>query len=190
MYGRSEFFKEYALITPNRPTLFVFTGLPGSGKTTLVNMLRPHFEKDTGYINADWVRETVSSDLGWSKNDKLVQAERLGVISASAFYGCKSNRCVVLECFSALKSSWSAFSNSFHLVVPNMFLRVVRVHLETIDVSQAKFAVEYEKPDPSHYDLVITKWTTSEELNKLVDTLNSLIAEPPSASSFYRFVVQ
>jgi adenylylsulfate kinase len=51
-------------------------GLPGSGKTTLSKALK---ERINGiHLNADEVRSTVNSDLGFSPEDRVEQARRMG----------------------------------------------------------------------------------------------------------------
>jgi cytidyltransferase-like protein len=54
-------------------------GLPGSGKTTLANALAERL--GATQLNADKVREDLSSDLGFSPQDRVEQARRLGAIA-------------------------------------------------------------------------------------------------------------
>jgi hypothetical protein len=54
-------------------------GLPGSGKTTLAKQLCDRI--NAVHINADAVRADLSSDLGFSTEDRIEQARRLGAIS-------------------------------------------------------------------------------------------------------------
>lgn len=58
-----------------------FTGLSGSGKTTLSNGVKSELESQ-GYkvalIDADVYRQTLCSDLGFSKADRLENIKRLG----------------------------------------------------------------------------------------------------------------
>ena len=51
-------------------------GLPGSGKTELANALKERI--NAVHLNADEVRATVNSDLGFSPEDRLEQARRMG----------------------------------------------------------------------------------------------------------------
>jgi hypothetical protein len=54
-------------------------GLPGSGKTTLAKAL---LEKvDAIHLNADEVRSSINSDLGFSIEDRIENARRLGAIA-------------------------------------------------------------------------------------------------------------
>jgi hypothetical protein len=54
-------------------------GLPGSGKTTLAKQLCDRV--NAIHINADAVRADLSSDLGFTPEDRIEQARRLGAIS-------------------------------------------------------------------------------------------------------------
>lgn len=51
-------------------------GLPGSGKTELAKALKERI--NAIHLNADEVRATVNSDLGFSPDDRIEQARRMG----------------------------------------------------------------------------------------------------------------
>ena len=51
-------------------------GLPGSGKTTLAKILTPMLK--AVHFNADEVRKEINSHLGFSKEDRVEQARRMG----------------------------------------------------------------------------------------------------------------
>jgi len=51
-------------------------GLPGAGKTTLARALAPHIS--AVHFNADDVRANISRDLGFSLEDRIEQARRMG----------------------------------------------------------------------------------------------------------------
>ncbi len=51
-------------------------GLPGSGKTELAKALKEKI--NAIHLNADQVRSTVNSDLGFSPDDRIEQARRMG----------------------------------------------------------------------------------------------------------------
>ena len=57
-------------------TKILIMGLPGSGKTTLAKVLAPLIE--AVHFNADDVRANISRDLGFSAEDRLEQARRMG----------------------------------------------------------------------------------------------------------------
>ena len=51
-------------------------GLPGSGKTELAKALKERI--NAIHLNADEVRATVNSDLGFAPEDRLEQSRRMG----------------------------------------------------------------------------------------------------------------
>lgn len=51
-------------------------GLPGSGKTTLATTLADRI--NAVHLNADYVRATINSDLGFTPEDRVEHARRLG----------------------------------------------------------------------------------------------------------------
>ena len=51
-------------------------GLPGSGKTTLAESLA--FELKAVHFNADDIRKNINKDLGFSLEDRIEQARRMG----------------------------------------------------------------------------------------------------------------
>jgi adenylylsulfate kinase len=56
------------------------TGLPGSGKTTIANELRPMLEARglrVEVFDGDWVRKELSPDLGFSKEDRSLHNKRV-----------------------------------------------------------------------------------------------------------------
>ena len=54
-------------------------GLPGSGKTWLAEALKDRI--NAIHLNADYVRSTIHSDLGFSLEDRIEHARRLGAIA-------------------------------------------------------------------------------------------------------------
>lgn len=58
------------------PKKILIMGLPGSGKTTLAKVLVPLLE--AVHFNADEVRANINKDLGFSADDRLEQARRMG----------------------------------------------------------------------------------------------------------------
>ena len=54
-------------------------GLPGSGKTTLAKALMEH--TDAIHLNADEVRADLNKDLGFTPDDRIEQARRMGALA-------------------------------------------------------------------------------------------------------------
>lgn len=54
-------------------------GLPGSGKTTLAKALMEH--TDAIHLNADEIRADLNKDLGFTPEDRIEQARRMGALA-------------------------------------------------------------------------------------------------------------
>ena len=53
-------------------------GLPGAGKTTLAEQLAR--DLNAVHFNADEIRREINKDLGFSKEDRIEQARRMGIL--------------------------------------------------------------------------------------------------------------
>ena len=61
-----------------------FTGLPCCGKTTIAKLVKENLEKTNfkvGHLDGDVVRETLTSDLGFSKDDRRKNLERVSFVA-------------------------------------------------------------------------------------------------------------
>src|SRR5207245_3127047 len=62
-----------------------FTGLSGSGKTTIVHLVGPDLERRghiVEYLDGDTVRTHLSKGLGFSKQDRDTHIERVGWVAS------------------------------------------------------------------------------------------------------------
>ncbi|MBW8741342.1 MAG: adenylyl-sulfate kinase [Acidobacteria bacterium] len=62
-----------------------FTGLSGSGKTTIAHIVGPELERRghiVEYLDGDTVRTNLSKGLGFSKEDRDTNIERIGWVAA------------------------------------------------------------------------------------------------------------
>jgi len=59
--------------------IILFIGLPGAGKTSIADAVR---DRINGlHINADEVRSGLNSDLGFTVEDRIEQARRMGELA-------------------------------------------------------------------------------------------------------------
>jgi len=66
-------------------TVFFFTGLSGAGKTTIAEHLKSYIEnrykRQVSFLDGDVVREHLSKGLGFSKEDRDINIERIGFVA-------------------------------------------------------------------------------------------------------------
>ena len=62
-----------------KPIVILIVGLPSSGKTTLAKGIVPLL--NAVHWNADEIRDNVNDDLGFSIEDRMTQARRMGWLS-------------------------------------------------------------------------------------------------------------
>lgn len=71
----------------SKPLIIQFTGLSGSGKTTLANAVKElliyHLIK-VEILDGDEFRKTIAVDLGYSKQDRLENIKRMGLVAAES----------------------------------------------------------------------------------------------------------
>lgn len=92
-------------------------GLPGSGKTTLAKEL---CRRTNGiHINADEVRSELSSDLGFSSEDRIEQARRLGSISRLLS---KQGKLVIVDFVNPTRETRKAFGDANFVVWVNRIM--------------------------------------------------------------------
>ena len=75
------------MTTPSKNGIcFFFTGLSGAGKTTiaeaLVSAITQQFKLPTTLLDGDVVRSHLSSDLGFSRQDRDTNIRRIGFVAA------------------------------------------------------------------------------------------------------------
>jgi len=71
-------------LNKQRSAVIWFTGLSGSGKTTIANALEQRLHKEsfrTYLLDGDNVRHGLSNDLGFSDNDRTENIRRIGEVS-------------------------------------------------------------------------------------------------------------
>lgn len=83
-------------------------GLPGSGKTTLAKELA--FKYEMVHWNADEVRQNICKDLGFSVEDRIEQARRMGWLCNNTL---KAGVPVVVDFVCPLPECREAFGDAF-----------------------------------------------------------------------------
>src|SRR5437763_7326520 len=86
-------------------------GLPGAGKTTLSKALAPRL--NAVHFNADDVRANINKDLGFTKEDRIEQARRMGwlcdLVAERGNYGIADFICPTVDTREAFVANGAAF---------------------------------------------------------------------------------
>lgn len=126
--------------------IIVISGLPGAGKTSLAKEIVRR--TNAIHLNADDVRSDLSSDLGFSIEDRKEQARRLG---AMARLLSKQNQLVVVDFVNPTEETRDAFGDC------DYFVWVDRIESGRFEDTNSM----WEKP--SDFDLKINAGQTIEE---------------------------
>jgi adenylylsulfate kinase len=170
-------------------TIVLVHGLPGSGKTTLSDML--HKIIGGARINADLMRATISQDLKFGPIDREIQAYRMGklanlaLITPISFINARLgerlerdddvaerlNRHAIVDFVCPTERTrkifeWSAKDFAYGSI------QIVDVWMNTITGDQSRFpdtVAVYEQPSRTKY--AISGWKTTENLKEIAHTL-------------------
>jgi adenylylsulfate kinase len=106
-----------------RKTIVLIQGLPGSGKTTLADILS---EKTGGArVNADYVRNNVNTDLGFSPEDRITQAHRMGKIANIALSG--ANDLAIVDFVCPTPATRKAFKQATDYRIFNVWMDTIQI---------------------------------------------------------------
>ena len=129
-------------------------GLPGSGKTTLAELLVPKLQ--AVWFNADAVRTEISKDLGFSQEDRLEHARRMGKMCEFASkYGTFS----VADFVCPTRQARTLFDADF-------VIWVNRIQEGRFEDTNKMF-----EPPVDYADVVLEQGTPEEWLDKVMDVL-------------------
>ena len=76
--------EDRASLKLQRPCILWFTGLSGSGKSTIANRVEEmlfEMKKHTYLLDGDNIRSGLNSDLGFSKDDRVENIRRIGEVA-------------------------------------------------------------------------------------------------------------
>ena len=129
-------------------------GLPGSGKTTLAELLVPKLK--AVWFNADAVRSQISTDLGFDAADRLEHARRMGkMCEFASHYGTFS----VADFVCPTEDTREAFN-------PDFIIWVNRIEKGRFEDTNKLFQ------PPKEYDIELTTGTPEEWLDSVMKILS------------------
>ena len=145
--------------------VLVIYGLPGSGKTTLARKIQGQL--NCPWYNADRVRDTLSSDLGFSFADRLEQARRMGSLALLSAEQ-PSTPLVLVDFVCPTYETYNTFKQTIVNGYKNSNpLTIVSIFMDTIKPEDSRFAdtaklAEYTLIDRNP-DLVFKTFIGSEQ---------------------------
>lgn len=144
-------------------------GLPGSGKTTLAKLLAP--ELNAVWHNADEVRKTVHTDLGFKEEDRLENARRLSFwadkVVESGHYSITDFICPTAEMRKIFNADFTIW--------------IDRIKEGRFDDTNQLFT------PPKKYDVRLADGTPEEWLNTVLKKLNVWDNKAPTVQLLGRF---
>jgi hypothetical protein len=131
-------------------------GLPGSGKTTLAEALKERL--NAIHLNADEVRSTLNSDLGFSEKDRAENARRLAEMARLLS---KQGHTVIVDFICPTKATREAFGTPDIKIVMNTIAssRFADTDAMWIPVIDADHTFYEWKSDKEMADEVISKFS-------------------------------
>ena len=128
-------------------------GLPGSGKTALAVALKERI--NAIHLNADEVRSTVNSDLGFSNEDRIEQARRLGEMAR--LIAKQKVAPVIVDFICPTEETRSAFGK------PDILIWVDRIDKGRFEDTNRLWV------DPSRFDIrILDGYTIEQEVNTVI----------------------
>lgn len=130
-------------------------GLPSSGKTTIANLIAAELQAPR--VNADDVRDNISTDLGFSPPDRITNAKRLAHIALMVASG--RNSMVVVDFVCPTHATYEAFVGRIKEAGASIFV----LWMDTVrDSPFSNTNAIFDKTVP--YAAVISNFLTAEEL--------------------------
>ena len=137
-------------MSPNKRILIM--GLPGSGKTTLARVLAERI--GAVHFNADEVRSNLNRDLGFSVEDRVEHARRMGWLCEQVN---KAGHCVIADFVCPTPQTREAFGDAF-------IIWMARIQTGRFPDTNRLFVA------PERYDVLVTAEGTPEEWTTRIAT--------------------
>jgi adenylylsulfate kinase len=129
-------------------------GLPGSGKTELAKALKERI--NAIHLNADEVRSTVNSDLGFSHEDRVEQARRMGEMAR--LIARQGVAPVIVDFVCPTKETRSAFGR------PDIL-----IYMETIEEGRYEDTNKmFEVPEDFDMAFISHEWNANEKATEII----------------------
>lgn len=143
--------------------IYLFTGQPGSGKTTIGKILFEHLNRNnnTIQIDGDDLRE-IFKNVDYSRTGRESNISKSHDI---AYFLYKKEFDVVITMVSPYKKLRDELKNKTDLIE-------IYMHTSNIRGKENYFAKDYEKPTENYIDLDTTDVSIDETFKILLDTLN------------------
>lgn len=137
-------------------------GLPGSGKTTIADILKQRLQ--AVHINADWARSTITSHLGFTELDRQKQARALGNMARMVF---EQGPWVIVDFVCPTVTTRNAFFSCF-----KERSDVYSVWMNTIEKGRFEDTNKlYQKPGVGAANYLVVGYKTKEELEDEADRI-------------------
>jgi adenylylsulfate kinase-like enzyme len=162
-------------------TVITLFGLPGSGKTTLGDMI--HKLIGGARINADVVRSSISTDLKFTDDDRAIQAWRMGRLAAIALAEPPTvvsgenmwnlNKTVIVDFVNPTERTRRTYDWAIRTELPFQFNHV-KIWMNTITPEQSRFpdtAKLFEEPSRDGYTFNLRGYSTLEALENYAKTV-------------------
>lgn len=135
-------------------------GLPGSGKTTLAEKLVPRLK--ASWFNADAVRQDIYSELGFSEEDRIKHATRMGKLCD---WASMSGNYAIADFICPTEDARKAFN-------PDYIIWVDRIQEGRYEDTNKLFQKPTQDERWDGHDIILREGTPDEWCDKVIQNIN------------------